>query len=270
MRAHVVARAAAGAAALAAALALPAHAETAAPPPVSAAGLERHVGARLPLDARFRASDGRQVALGDIVARGKPTLLVLAYNRCTMLCNLVLRRVARLVTELGLAPGVDYGLVSISIDPTESVDIAARQKAALLDAAGLAGRDAAWTSLVGERAAIDAVAGAIGFRYAWDPATEQYAHPALLTTLDADGRVSAYFDGLDPEVDAVRAALAGRPQAAATITQALARCFRFDTASTRYGSALMWSLRALATGLSLGLVVLVLRLGRRRAGGGVA
>ena len=250
-------------------LAAPARAETAAPPPVSAAGLDRHVGARLPLDARFRSSEGRQVELGEIVARRRPTLLVLAYNRCTMLCSLVLRRAARLVTELGLRPGVDYGLLSISIDPTESVDIAARQKAALLDAAGLAGQADAWISLVGERAAIDAVAGAIGFRYAWDPATEQYAHPALLTTIGADGRVSAYFDGLDPDVDALRAALAGRPPPAATITQALARCFRFDTASTRYGSALMWSLRALATGLSLGLVMLVVRLGRRRAAGGV-
>jgi protein SCO1/2 len=246
----------------------PVRAETAAPPAAGASGLERRLGALLPLDARFRASDGRELALGDALARGKPTLLVLAYNRCTMLCNLVLRRAARLVTELGLSPGADYGLLSISIDPTDSVDIAARQKAALLDAAGLAGRSGAWTSLVGERAAIDAVAGAIGFRYVWDPATEQYAHPAVLTSIGADGRVSAYFDGLDPDVGAVRAALGGKPRPAAAITQALARCFRFDTASTRYGSALMWSLRALATGLSLGLVVLVVRLGRRRAAGG--
>jgi protein SCO1/2 len=250
-------------------LGVPAPAETAAPPAVGAAGLEPRVAAQLPLDARFRSSDGRQIVLGELVARGRPTLLVLAYNRCTLLCNLVLRRAARLVTELGLSPGVDYELLSISIDPTESVDVAARQKAALLDAAGLVGRDDAWTSLVGERAAIDAVAGAIGFRYAWDPATQQYAHPAVLTTLGGDGRVTAYFDGLDPEVDAVRAALAGSPRPAATLTQALARCFRFDTASTRYGSALMWSLRALATGLSLGLVVLVVRLGRRRAAGGM-
>jgi protein SCO1/2 len=240
-----------------------ARAEASPPRASAAAGLERRVGSPLPLDARFHSSQGSELALGDVIGRGKPALLVLAYNRCTMLCSLVLRRLARLVTELGLRPGDDYSLVTISIDPTDSVFEASRLSASLLDAAGLAGQTERWAFLVGERPAIDAVAGAVGFQYVWDPSTEQYAHPAVLITISPTGEVSGYFDGLDPSPASVRAALDGAPLVVRVVEQVISSCFRFDTAHSRYGSMLAWLLRALAASVSLGLGAFVWWLSRR-------
>jgi protein SCO1 len=244
-----------------------AHAELVAPPPLAGAGVERRIGAALPLETRFRASSGRDVSLGDLIPSGKPALLVLAYNRCTMLCSLVLRRLTRLIPELGLSAGDDYSLVTLSIDPTDSVFEASRLQASLLDAAGLAGQTERWAFLVGERPAIDAVAGAVGFRYVWDPGTEQYAHAAVLITISPRGQVSGYFDGLDPDPARVRAALQGRPSLLGVVEAALSSCFRFDTAHTKYGELLGWLLRGLGASVSLGLAILLWRLSRQHRRG---
>ena len=114
-------------------------AETAPPPPVAAISVEEKLGAQLPLSAHFRSSTGHEVSLGDVLGNGKPALLVLAYNSCTMLCSLVLRGVAELITELERLPGEAYSVVTLSIDPRDTVHEAARLQAALLDSAGLPG-----------------------------------------------------------------------------------------------------------------------------------
>jgi protein SCO1/2 len=251
-------------AALVGAPARSAQAEVDAPPMVAKSGLERRLGAPLPIDARFRSSAGRDTALGELLGRGKPALLVLAYNRCAMLCSLVLRRVARLVPELGLRAGDDYALVTLSIDPRDTPLEAARLQGLLLETAGMPGERERWPFLVGERSAIDAVANAVGFRYVWDEQSEQYAHPAAIIAVASDGTVAGYFDGLDPDPGAVRATLLGSRQTPGRLAAILSSCFRFDAARSRYAAPLSWALRGSAAGLSVGLGLLLWRLGRRR------
>jgi protein SCO1/2 len=236
-----------------------------------AAGLEARLGTPLPLGVRFRSSDGREVALADALA-GKPALLVLAYNRCTMLCSLVLRSVATLVRGLELRPGEQFTLITLGIDPRDTVFEASRLQASLVDAAGFPGEPWRWTFLVGQKPAIDAVADAVGFRYSWDPDTQQYNHPAVLFTLSPNGSVSGYFDGVAPDRAAVKAALMGAPitRSASAGLGVILDCFRFDAARTRYGSAIAWFLRVGAASVGLGLGALVWRVARTRTprGGG--
>jgi protein SCO1/2 len=234
-----------------------------------AGGVEVRLGTRLPLGVHFRSSEGREVALADALG-GKPALLVLAYNRCTMLCSLVLRSVATLMRGFDLRPGEQFTLVTLSIDPRDTVFEASRLQASLVDAAGFPGEPGRWTFLVGEKPAIDSVADAVGFRYAWDPETEQYNHPAVLFTLSPDGRVSGYFDGVAPDRAAVKAALVGAGPitgAASAGLGVILDCFRFDAARTRYGSAIAWFLRAGAASVGLGLCALLWRVARTRPRG---
>ena len=239
-------------------------AEVAVPKPLEQSGLDRRLGAALPLATRFRSSEGRDVALGDVLVAGKPALLVLAYNRCTMLCSLVLRRVARLVPELDLRPGQDYALITVSIDPRDTPLEASRRQELLLEAADMPARPERWPFLVGERASIDAVANAVGFRYVWDETTEQYAHPAVLIGIAPNGDVAGYFDGLDPDPGAVAGLLRGSRSSTSALASALSSCFRFDAAHSRYAPALAWLLRGSGVGLSLGLAVFMWRVARRR------
>jgi len=237
-----------------------------APPPVKEAGVEEHLGAQVPLERRFTTSEGKQVKLARLLANGKPTLLILAYNRCTMLCNLVLRGAADVVHQLELKPGRDYNAVTISIDPHELPGEASRTQQMLLVKAGYAGQPQRWPFLVGKESDIGAVAGALGFRYRWDERTQQYAHPAVLFVLPPEGRVISYFYGLKHDARDIEQALRSasplaRPPAAASVLS----CFRFDTLSQKYGRRIRFGFQLGSAAVLVLLVAGAWRL-RRKSG----
>jgi len=242
---------------------VPLHADERSPALVGV-GVDEHVGAQLPLERRFTTSEGQELTLGRVLGNGKPTLLILAYNRCTMLCNLVLRSAADVVHQLELKPGRDYNAVTISIDPRELPGEASRTQQMLLVKAGYAGESKRWPFLVGKQAEIDAVASTLGFRYRWDARTEQYAHPAVLFVLSPEGRVAAYFYGLkhDPRAieQALRGEIASRPAAAAA---SVLSCFRFDTLSQKYGGRIRLAFQLGSAGVLALVLAGMWRLARR-------
>ncbi len=208
-----------------------------APDAVLRAGVDEHPGATIP-DAAFVRSDGVKTSLRAHFDGKRPVLLVLAYARCTMLCSVVLHGVTDAARKLQRDPGRDYRLVLISLDARETIDEAARKQATLLAQLGRGSDRDRWPYLVGSRASIDAVANAIGFRYAWDARTEQYAHPAVIFTVTPDGRVARYLHGIQFDATEVAEALdqaaAGRVMSS-EVAEVL-RCFHFDPASRRVGA----------------------------------
>src|SRR5262245_18196551 len=67
--------------------------EILAPPPTykaSIVNVDEQLGAKVPVDARFRDQDGKVVALGQLLAGELPTILTFNYSDCPMLCNLQL------------------------------------------------------------------------------------------------------------------------------------------------------------------------------------
>jgi protein SCO1 len=242
----------------------PARAETAAPAPVQAMSVEERIGAQLPLATQFTSSQGQQISLGTVLGAGKPALLVLAYSRCSMLCGLVLHGVAEMLRGFEWTPGEQFSVVTISIDPEETVNEAARMQSALLDNAGYPEQPERWPFLVGKKADIDAVASQVGFHYAWDERTEQYAHPAVVFAISASGKVAGYFYGLAPDPQRLRAVLDGTQAGSgqSQLEKIMLSCFRFDTAPTKYGRTIqiLFQLGAASVGLSLlGFIAILLR-----------
>ena len=233
-------------------------------------GIDEHVGARVPDDLVLTSSTGEPVALRELFGGDRPVVVVMAYARCEMLCSVVLRNMARAIATSKYTPGSDFLPVVVSLDPREAVSTAAHYQAKLLADIGRAGERATWPYLVGDDAAIARLARVLGFRYAWDERTKQYAHPAVAFVLSPDGRIAEYlrgvtFEDLDDAIDRAAAGLV-TPSSARDVL----RCFHFDPALRRYGHAMQLFLRigaatvaiALAS-LVIGLIVLERR--RRRA-----
>jgi protein SCO1/2 len=123
--------------------------------------------------------------------------------------------------------------------------------------------------LTGREASIRALTDAAGFRYAYDEAIDQYAHPAAVTVTTADGRVSRYLFGIDFPPRDLRLALveAGAGRIGTAVDQALLFCYHYDPATGRYGLVIMNVVRiagVLTVAVLAGSIAVSLRRERRR------
>ncbi len=119
---------------------------------------------------------------------GSPGLLIFEDFRCRTLCGPALSIVAAGVEQSGLRPGRDVRLLAIGLNPREGPrDAQAFRAAHLADAPQLARTS---SFLTGDAGAIRRAAGAMGYGYAYDAATDQFTHPVAAFVLARDGRVS--------------------------------------------------------------------------------
>jgi len=241
------------------------------PPALQQARVDERIGERIPLDLWFSDAIGRRLQLRDVFdpANRRPVLLVLSYVRCRMLCSLVLRGATDAVAAMPLVLGRDYRFVVVSIDPREDAASAAVRSRELQARLGGSG-DVQY--LVGAERPIRALADSLGFHYAWDDRTEQFAHPAVVFVLAPDGMIVQYLHGVQFEpmvlARALRSAARGERGVAAAIGDSVLGCFRFDPAARAHRVMIESYLRigAAVLTLTLGSAVLWLFLWERRRG----
>ena len=220
-------------------------------------GIDQKLGAQVPLDLVFRDHTGKEVKLADYFGKThRPVILTLVYYKCPMLCTMVLNDTVRTMNGLStLTAGKDYDVLSVSFDPKESPKLAAAKRAQYLHEYGSRSAFGGWNFLVGPPESIAKLTDAVGFRYAWDPKFEQYAHASGLMILTPDGRVSRYFYGLDYSVRDVRLSLveASDGKIGTTVEQVMLYCFHYDPATGRYSLAIT-NLLKVAAALTLAIL----------------
>jgi protein SCO1/2 len=235
---------------------------------VSEVGLDQHLGRQLPLDVSLIDERGLPVTLGELI-HDRTTILVFVYYRCPMLCGEVLNGVLRSVNALDLKLGTDYQIVAISIDPREPPELAAEKRARY--AAKLRhGSADAWHFLTADQAAVDQLTSTAGFRYRYDPASDQFAHASGILVITPRGQIARYLYGVDYPTRQLRLALveSGNGKVGSPVDQLLLLCFHYDPVTGRYGLAISNLLRlaGLLTLLVLGVYLIrMFALERRRA-----
>lgn len=228
------------------------------PPVLRDVGIDQRLGERVPADLAFRDETGREVRLADYLG-SKPVILTLNYYECPMLCTLVLNGLVRSLRAVSFDPGRDFTIVTVSINPRETPDLAAAKKKTYAADYGRPGAAESWHFLTGEEPAIAALARSVGFRYAFDPASGQYAHAAGIILLTPDGKIARYFYGVEYAPRDLRLGLV--ETSAGTIgglaDQILLFCFHYDPATGRYGAGAMKAIRlgGVATILLLALLI---------------
>jgi protein SCO1/2 len=123
--------------------------------------------------------------------------------------------------------------------------------------------------LTGREESIKQLAASVGFRYVYDPAIDQFAHPAAITVLTPAGHVSRYLFGLEFSPRDLRLALveATSGKIGTPLDRALLYCYHYDPANGRYGLAIINLVRLAGLGTVGGLgafILLTLRRERRQ------
>lgn len=218
--------------------------------------VEEHLNARLPLEIPFTDEKGMRVPLARHVATGRPVVLYLGYYRCPMLCDKVLDGVIQALRATRLAPGRDFEVVTVSIDPRETPALARAKKQAYVRSWGVEGASQGWHALTGEAPAIATLARALGFRYTYDSQQEQYAHPAVFYVVTPEGRIARYHYGVLYDPSTVRLSIieASEGRAGTSLDRLILACYHYDPATGTYAPAAIKLMR-------IGGVLTVLLLG---------
>jgi protein SCO1/2 len=238
-------------------------------------GFEQRIGERLPLEARFSCADGLVRPLGAIMGE-KPAILVFNYFRCPEMCSLVSSGTIDAIRQLKLGVGADFTVITVSIDPTDTVEMAREHRLQDIAHYGRPGAGPGWNTLVGDQPSIERLATAAGFHYAFDPRTRQYAHPSGLVVVTPRGRVAGYFLGVDYDAqglaEAIRRAASGRT--GESVFNLVFLCFQGGAQEGAH-ARLIWaalSVAVIATVAVLfgGIAVMLARERRQREGDGTA
>jgi protein SCO1/2 len=218
--------------------------------------IAQKLNTRIPLDLQFRDETGGVVRLKDYFTSGRPVLLNFVYFRCPMLCPMVLEGTTESLTHLKFDIGKEFDVLTVSIDPRDKATDAARLKEKYVRHYGRLDAARGWHFLTAHETAIKKLTDAVGFQFAYDSRTDQFAHGAALLVLTPDGRTSRYFYGFEFKPRDLRMAIVEASEGnVGTITdQFLLMCFHYDATTGKYTRNALMFARAggIATLLGLG------------------
>jgi protein SCO1/2 len=196
--------------------------------------------------------------------------LLLGYYSCPAMCGQVMSAVFEALGEVDLLPSTDYRILSVSIDPRETAEVAKTRKDAFLPKLAKVGAGDGWRVCVGGEADIRALTDTVGFRYYWSEHTNQYAHPPAAIFVSPQGKVSrvivnTVFDPADLRLALVEAS---EGRLGTLWDEVRLNCLTFDSRTNTYALTAMTIMRvggavtvvALAT-----MIFVMLRRERRRS-----
>lgn len=203
---------------------------------VNEIGIDQKLNAQLPLDLPFLDENGREVRLGDYFGK-RPVILILAYYRCPMLCDLVLNGTVKALRPVSFDIGSEFDIVTVSINPEETPELAAQKKVAYVEDYGRPGAAAGWHFLTGPQESIDQLAKTVGFRYVYDPKSGQFAHAGGIMVATTEGRISKYFYGVEYPSNDLRLGLveASNNQIGTLADELTLLCYQYDPVTGKYG-----------------------------------
>jgi protein SCO1/2 len=231
-------------------------------------GIDQKLNQSIPLNLTFRDENGQTVELAQFFGQ-KPVILTLVYYNCPMLCTQVLNGVESGLKELPTDIGKQFEVVTVSIDPAESHVLAKVKQEMYVGMYGRPGAAQGWHFLTGDEPQIKQLADAVGFRYAYDPDTKQFAHASAIIVLTPEGKISRYFYGIQYPSRDLRLGLveASEGKIGTPVDQVLLFCYHYDPATGKYGLLISHVIQAggALTVLILGIGMLILFRGEHYA-----
>jgi protein SCO1/2 len=198
-------------------------------------GIDQKLDVQVPPDLVFRDEQGRDVRLGDYFGK-RPMILALVYYKCPMLCTMVLNDLTRAMNSMKMNCGEQFDILTVSFDPNETPSLAIDKKRQYIRAYRRPQAEEGWHFLTGSQDSIKTLTQTVGFRYAWDPKFQMYAHASGLIILTPEGKTSRYFYGIDYAPSDLQLSLdeASHGKVTSVRDEILLFCFHYDPTTGKY------------------------------------
>jgi len=224
-------------------------------PELQEIGIAETLGSQLDLSIEVTKEDGTQVPLSYFFNKNKPVMLSFVYFNCPGLCSLHLNGVLDGMKELDWSAGKEFQFLTVSFDSKEGPDLAMAKKRNYLEKYNRIQASDGWHFLTASQAEIDKLTQALGFKYRWDEASQEWAHSSAAIFLSPTGKVTRYLHGVLFEPDQLRLALneAVAGKIGTVVDRLIWYCFKYDPQQSKY---VIYAFRLVQLGG--GLIVLVL------------
>ncbi|HWO01113.1 MAG TPA: SCO family protein [Blastocatellia bacterium] len=227
-------------------------------------GIDQKLDTQLPLDLVFKDETGAQVRLGDFFGK-RPVVLSLVYYNCPMLCNQVLNGLTGSMDTVSFDIGKEFEVVTVSFDSRETPELARAKKETYIKWYKRPGASEGWHFLTADKHAIEKLTDAVGFRFHYDPATDQFAHASGIMLATSQGKLARYFYGIEYAPRDLKLGLieASENKIGTPVDKLLLYCYHYDPAAGKYGPVVMNIIRIGGAVTVLGFAALLLWMRRR-------
>lgn len=197
-------------------------------------GVVEHLDEFLPDSILLINENSQLVWLSDVI--DKPTIINFVYYRCPGICSPLMEAVASVMDKSDLVPGVDYQVLTISFDPTESIDLGIRKKANYLNLMSNKVEEAktGWLFFTSDSASIVRATNATGFKY--KKTGNDFLHAASLAVVSKEGKITRYLNGMYflPFEWKMAIVEASKGQSGPTLNKVLRFCYSYDPVGQTY------------------------------------
>lgn len=197
-------------------------------------GVVEHLDEFLPDSISLINENGQRVWLADVI--DKPTVINFVYYRCPGICSPLMEAVAGVMDKSDLVPGVDYQVLTISFDPSETIELGIRKKNNYLNLMSKKVEEAknGWLFFTSDSASIAKATNATGFKY--KRTGNDYLHAASLTVVSSEGKITRYLNGMYflPFEWKMAIVEASKGQSGPTLNKVLRFCYSYDPEGQTY------------------------------------
>lgn len=196
-------------------------------------GITEHLDEFLPTDIYLIDENNQRVVLTDLI--DKPTIINWVYYRCPGICSPLMEGLAKVMDASDLVAGVDYQVLTISFDPSETIDLGIRKKANYLNLVDKKEQiSKGWHFFVSDSASIVKGTNAVGFKY--KRTGQDFAHAASVTVVSPKGKITRYLNGIyflpfDFKMAIIESS---KGMSAPTINKIMQYCFSYDPVGQAY------------------------------------
>ncbi len=196
-------------------------------------GVVEHLDEFLPTDIYLIDENNQRVVLTDLI--DKPTIINWVYYRCPGICSPLMEGLAKVMDASDLVAGVDYQVLTISFDPSETIDLGIRKKTNYLNLVDKKEQiSKGWHFFVSDSASIVKGTNAVGFKY--KRTGQDFAHAASVTVVSPKGKITRYLNGIyflpfDFKMAIIESS---KGMSAPTINKIMQYCFSYDPVGQAY------------------------------------
>jgi len=126
--------------------------------------VDNRLGNKISGDIQIVDQDNNMFQLNHYL-KDKPTVLLMAYYECPMLCSMMLNGLSNVINDSNLIPGEDYNVLTVSIDPKETSKLSKEKKNNYMSNYFSELNNDFWTFTTSSADNINQLANELGFKY---------------------------------------------------------------------------------------------------------